>query len=90
MSELMSNAMKETIKTHEATESFMYMLMDRMKQDCNYYLGNGNRCDKYLWGQSVIGHIADMKALWNNFPEKDKPEWLSMEDIRNYERKMSV
>ena len=86
----MSNEMKKIIETHKATESFMYMLMDRMKQDCKYFLGNGNRCDKYLWGQSVIGHIADMKALWNNFPDDGKPEWLTMEEINGYERRMSI
>ncbi len=28
---------------------FLYMLLDRMRLDCEYYLGYGNRCAKYLW-----------------------------------------
>ena len=29
-----------------------------------------------------------MKALWNTFPEDGKPEWLTMEQILNYEKQM--
>lgn len=26
-----------------------YQMLDRMKQDCEYFLGHGNRVTKYLW-----------------------------------------
>ena len=29
-----------------------------------------------------------MKALWDSFPEDGKPEWLTMEQILNYEQEM--
>jgi hypothetical protein len=29
-----------------------------------------------------------MKALWNSFSEEDKPEWLTWEEIEEYERMM--
>lgn len=29
-----------------------------------------------------------MKAVWESFPEGKKPEWLSMDDILQYEKKM--
>ena len=45
----MSEYIKNLIVERSATDSFKYMLLDRMKQDCNYYLGNGNRLKKYLW-----------------------------------------
>jgi hypothetical protein len=29
-----------------------------------------------------------MKALWESFPVDGKPEWLTMEQILNYEQEM--
>ncbi len=70
-------------------EKFRYQLLSRMQSDCNYFLGNGNRCKKHLWGQEVDAHIAYMKALWLSFPTGRKPEWLSYEEIEVYEKRMS-
>ena len=70
-------------------ESFRYQLLSRMQTDCNYFLGHGNRCKKYLWGQDVDSHIAYMKALWLSFPADKQPEWLSYEKIEVYEKRMS-
>jgi predicted XRE-type DNA-binding protein len=64
------------------------MLLSRLESDCKYYLGNGNRYEKVLWAGSVDKQIAKMKELWNSFPDDMKPEWLSMEDIENYEKEM--
>lgn len=69
-------------------EEFRYMMLDRMRADCEYYLGNGGRHTKYLWGENEVDHIANMKALWKSFPEDGKPEWLSYEKIEEYEKKM--
>jgi hypothetical protein len=66
---------------------FEYQLLDRCKQDCKYYLGNGNRQSKYLWGITVEGHIAKMRELYALLPEK--PEWLSERDIDRYEEQMT-
>ena len=70
-------------------EKFRYQLLSRMQSDCNYFLGHGNRCKKYLWGQDVDAHIAYMKALWLSFPAGKKPEWLSYEEIEVYAKRMS-
>lgn len=67
---------------------FCYMVLDRCKQDCLYFLGNGHRLEKYLWGGSVDEHIATMYALWDNFPDDGKPEWLMREQIAEFEAKM--
>lgn len=64
----------------------MYMLLDRHKQDCKYFLGYGNGCEKYLHGKTVEDHIARMYELYEVLPVK--PEWLTAEDIRSYERRM--
>lgn len=66
---------------------FNYMMLDRLRCDCNYFLGHGNRCEKQLWAGNVKEHIAEMKRIWNELEEK--PEWLSFEDILELEKKMS-
>lgn len=72
----------------EAEPKYRYMLLSRDKQDCEYYLGNGNRNPANLCTGDEVTQIEEMKALWNSFSEEDKPEWLSWEDILEYERKM--
>ena len=66
--------------------TFRYMMLDRLRMDCGYFLGNGNRNEKRLWAGNVEEQIQLMKDLYNSFEEK--PEWISMEDIENYERQM--
>lgn len=68
--------------------TFRYMILSRMKSDCDYYLGYGNRSYKSLWAGDEKDQIENMKALWNTFPEEDTPEWLTWEDILEYERLM--
>lgn len=86
------NGNPKTDKNFERNEKYKgsYMLLSRLESDCKYYLGNGNRNEKVLWAGSVDKQIAKMKELWNNFPDDMKPEWLSMEDIENYEREMKT
>lgn len=67
---------------------FRYMMLSRMKQDCDYYLGNGNRSTNGLWAGDEKRQIDFMKTIWTSFPEEDKPEWLTWNDILEYERKM--
>ena len=69
---------------------FRYMLLDRLKQDCQYFLGNGNRMDKYLWAGNVHDQIEMMRELWNSFPADGKPEWLTLQDISSFEAQMSL
>lgn len=83
-------SVQEIIRTHSKNDTFKYQLLSRMKQDCEYYLGYGNRSEKVLWSGTVKEHIADMKELHNSFDDRFKPEWLTMEDIEEYERKMKA
>jgi len=66
--------------------SFQYQLLDRCIQDCKYFLGNGQRNEKYLFGKTVYNHIKIMKELYFTLPEK--PEWTSIEEIENLEKAM--
>lgn len=69
-------------------ESFRYQLLSRMQMDCNYYLGNGNRNKSQLWADSEREQIETMKSLYNSFKDDMKPEWLTLEQILDYENKM--
>ena len=69
---------------------FRYMMLDRMRQDCDYSL---NRCDgseNVLWSKDKKAQIENMKAIWKTFPKNDTPEWLTWEDILEYARRFGV
>lgn len=86
----MTDYIRNLIEKRPTTDSYKYMLLDRMKMDCNYYLGSGNRNKKCLWAEEEKEHIENMKALWNSFPENEKPKWLTMEQIENYEKQIII
>lgn len=67
--------------------TFNYQMLSRLKSDCEYFLGHGNRCEKFLWAGCVDGQIKAMKSTYCLLPEK--PEWCTWEDILEYERKMT-
>lgn len=69
------------------TLRFQYMLLDRCRSDCEYFLANGNRQEQYLWGYDIAYHISKMKELWLSVPEK--PEWLSWQEILWFEKAMA-
>ena len=69
---------------------FRYMMLSRMKSDCDYYLGNGNKSTNHLWAGNEVDQIANMKALWDTFDPEDKPEWLTLDELIDYSRKMGV
>ena len=62
-------------------------LLSRLKMDCDYYLGAGERAEKHLWAGSVEAQITKMRELYALLPEK--PEWLSEQDIDRYESQMT-
>ena len=69
-------------------ERFRYMLLSRMRCDCDYYLHFSDH-PKRLWTHNEYKQIEYMKAIWESFPANGKPEWLSMQRIEYYERKMT-
>ena len=69
--------------------SLDYQMLSRLQSDCNYYLGCGNRNEKNLWAGNVKDQIIKMKELWNQFTDDQKPEWLTYEQILQYEKEMS-
>ena len=84
----MTKEMQNLITENENNEKFKYMMLDRMKSDCNYFLGFGNRSERSLWSGNATDHIEDMKALYNSFPDNKKPEWLTLDQIKEFENLM--
>ena len=64
-----------------------YQLLDRLRSDCEYFLGAGNRSEKHLWAGSVRAQIAKMRELYDTLLEK--PEWLTKEVIDDYAERMA-
>lgn len=64
-----------------------YMFLSRMQTDCKYFL-NGHEYNKFLWAENPEKQIEYMKWLYNSFPDDKKPQWISMEEIEDYERQM--
>lgn len=71
-------------------KTFRYMMLDRLRQDCDYSL---NYCDgsaNVLWAKDAKSQIENMLALWETFDPEDRPEWLTWDDLCDYARRMSV
>ena len=64
-----------------------YQLLDRLRADCEYFLGAGNRAEKHLWAGSVYAQIVKMRELYDTLPQK--PEWLTEEMIDDYADRMA-
>ena len=64
-----------------------YRLLDRLRADCEYFLGAGNRAEKHLWAGSVYAQIVKMRELYDALPQK--PEWLTKEAIDDYADRMA-
>lgn len=72
----------------ENPNSFNYQMLDRLKSDCDYYLGYGNRNKNQLYYHDEQEQINKMKELHNGFSAVEKPEWLTFEQILSYEKLM--
>ena len=72
-----------------ADNRFNYMMLDRLKSDCEYYLVNGGRNAKHnLWAQDEQAQIDKMRELYDLLPIK--PEWLTREQIDEYAARMGA
>lgn len=56
---------QETIADH----SQEYRLLDRLRADCEYFLGAGARAEKHLWAGNVHAQIAKLRELYDALPE---------------------
>ena len=66
-----------------------YMLLSRLQSDCEYFVGEyGTGSERHLWAGNVEDQIAKMKELYDSFADDLKPEWLTIEQICDYETRM--
>ena len=65
-----------------------YVLLDRLRADCDYFLGAGGRSERHLWAGNVHAQIKKMRELYDALPEK--PEWLTAEAIDRYAAQMAA
>ena len=66
-------------------KQFCYMLLDRLRLDCECFLSCDTGNEKILWAHNIKEQIEIMKALYNSFYNWDVPEWIHMSEIKMYE-----
>ena len=64
-----------------------YQMLSRLQQDCEYFLKEGNKDSRVLWAKSVPEQIDMMRELYDKLDPK--PDWITLQDIENYETEMS-
>lgn len=69
-------------------KEFDYMMLDRLRTDCNYFLGNGNGYEGHLYYKDVNKHCDEMSKLYKSFTDDDKPQWITIEQIEQYRKDM--
>ena len=74
----------KTIK-QEIDDKNQYTLLGRLKSDCDYYLGWGNRNVEHLYYHNEKKHIESMKEIYENLTVK--PKWLTEDRIEEYEHR---
>lgn len=79
---------REPRESEDPQQAFQYMMLDRLRSDCDYYLGYGQRNPDRLHEKSETAHIEVMKKIWNSFPLDKKPAWLTWDKILEYEKAM--
>jgi hypothetical protein len=69
-------------------KKFEYMMLSRLRSDCDTHLAVENRYARRIPENEKLGVINSMKDLWNGFGDSEKPEWLTWEQILEYEKKI--
>ena len=73
-----------------SSAEFRYMMLDRLRIDCLYYLGEGHRHTKHLWAHDPIAQVQLMRDILHSFPPDMRPEWLTLEDVQTIAQLMAA
>lgn len=84
----LTSATAEVVQPNVQEHSSEYQLLDRLRADCEYFLGEGNRSEKHLWAGNVRDHILKMRELYNSL--LIKPIWLTEANIDSYAKRMAA
>lgn len=87
--ELVNNPKNDPNYERKEANRYKYMMLDRLRADCDYFLNNGNGFLGHLYYKEVDKHIEEMKKIYNSFSEEEKPEWINLKDIENYQVQMN-
>jgi len=69
--------------------TYAYNMLSRLKSDCDYVINNNiHMPHNFFWAGNAEDQIKEMRKRWNAFADDEKPEWLTMEQIDEYERKL--
>lgn len=68
-------------------KQFQYMMLSRLQGDCKTHFSAFSPSCRIKTKESKDGIIKEMKALWEQFTESEKPEWITLEEILDYERR---
>lgn len=71
-----------------SSDEFKYSLLDRMQQDCKYYLTFGKYDPCVLWAKNTVEHVKIMFAIWESFSCEKRPEWLTAKQLHKYKDEM--
>lgn len=64
---------------------FDYMLLGRLRMDCNYYVSRGGCSNNSLWAD-IDTILEKMESILKSFSASEKPEWLTedeFEELKN-------
>jgi len=80
--------MQNTVELRNESIEFRYMILARLQMDFEYFFGYGGLCEKHLYHNTIDEHLADTKKRWGDLPEEGKPEWFTLDQLNEYERKV--
>lgn len=83
----------------EKQYQFQYMMLGRLISDCRAFFGDGrgdesadcrykNEC--FIWGGNIKRLIFRMKDLWKEIPEDLKPEWMTWDEVVEFEKRANA
>lgn len=70
-------------------KAYAYQMLDRLRSDCEYVINNNiHMPHNFFWAGNAKDQIKEMRKRWDAFADDEKPEWLTIEQINEYERKL--
>lgn len=70
-------------------DEYSYMMLARLQHDCEFYIRYGCQSVLVLYTHDPKEQIEYMKKIWQSLPADGKPEWLTWEQILEYEKVMA-
>jgi len=74
---------------------FQYMMLGRLISDCRAFFGDGREDESadcryknegFIWGKDIKVLVTEVKKLWMQIPEDIKPEWMTWEEVEEFEK----